>query len=120
MEKQRHVFCISDGTGITAQTLSQSLLSQFENIEFIQINVPYVETEEKAHETLKQIQQNYRDNQQEPIIFTTIVQTNISVIIQQAPGIVLDFLQGFIGPLEQALGEKSSHSIGPHTQHGRL
>lgn len=31
---KRTAFFISDGTGITAETLGQSLLSQFENIEF--------------------------------------------------------------------------------------
>lgn len=112
MISKRHVYCISDGTGITAQTLSQSLLSQFENIEFIQINIPYVDTEEKAVDTLKQIQQNFRETQQEPIIFSTIVQNKILQIIQQSPGVVLDFLQSFIEPLEKTLGEKSSHNIG--------
>lgn len=112
MPQQRHVFCISDGTGITAQTLGHSLLSQFEGIEFIQVNIPYVDTEEKANQTLAQIQQTYREHQQDPIIFTTIVQQNILKIIEQAPGVVLDFLQSFIGPLEETLGEKSSHTIG--------
>ncbi|MDF1796271.1 MAG: kinase/pyrophosphorylase [Coxiellaceae bacterium] len=112
MTQERHVFCLSDGTGITAQTLGQSLLTQFDNIKFVQVNIPYVDTEEKANEVLKQIQEIYRDTHKDPIIFTTIIQKNISKIIHQAPGVVLDFLQSFIGPLEETLGEKSSHTIG--------
>jgi len=32
---RRHVFFISDHTGITAETLGRSLLSQFDHIDFV-------------------------------------------------------------------------------------
>ncbi len=41
---KRTAFFISDGTGITAETLGQSLLSQFENIQFSKQLRPYVDT----------------------------------------------------------------------------
>lgn len=31
---KRYVFMLSDGTGITAETLGNSLITQFENIQF--------------------------------------------------------------------------------------
>ncbi|KAF1066024.1 MAG: Phosphoenolpyruvate synthase regulatory protein [Pseudomonas citronellolis] len=45
---KRTAFFISDGTGITAETLGQSLLAQFENINFVKLTRPYIDTEEKA------------------------------------------------------------------------
>jgi regulator of PEP synthase PpsR (kinase-PPPase family) len=38
------VFFVSDGTGITAQMLGHSLLTQFEGVEFKQITLPFVDS----------------------------------------------------------------------------
>ena len=45
---KRTAFFISDGTGITAETLGQSLLAQFGNIDFRRLTRPYIDTVEKA------------------------------------------------------------------------
>ena len=45
---KRRVFILSDGTGITAESLANSLLTQFESIEFERKNIPYLDTLEKA------------------------------------------------------------------------
>ena len=112
--KKRHVFCISDGTGITAQTLSHSLLSQFDNIEFIYSNIPYIDTEEKAKDVCLQIEKAADLDKAPPIVLTTIVKPELSTIINASKGLVLDFLQSFIGPLEETLGEKSSQAFTSH------
>lgn len=112
MKKSRHVFCLSDGTGITANMLSHSLLSQFDQVEFKYISLPYIDNVEKAQRAVEQIQVAYQEDQAPPIVFTTIVKSELAHIIQQSPGLTLDFFDRFIGPLEQALGEKSSHTIG--------
>mgnify|MGYP001204788959 len=52
---KRTAFFISDGTGITAETLGQSLLAQFENIQFTKLLRPYVDTVEKARDMVQQI-----------------------------------------------------------------
>ena len=52
---KRTAFFISDGTGITAETLGQSLLAQFENIQFSKLLRPYVDTVEKARDMVQQI-----------------------------------------------------------------
>ena len=46
--QRRTIFFVSDGTGITAETIGHSLLTQFEGIEFKQIRLPFVDTEKKA------------------------------------------------------------------------
>jgi regulator of PEP synthase PpsR (kinase-PPPase family) len=112
MLKKRHVFCISDGTGITATMFCNSLLSQFEHTDFIQSSHPYVDTAEKAQKIVSLIQDAYAKDNAPPIVFTTIVKPELSSIIQNSPALTLDFFDSFIGPLEKTLGEKSSHTIG--------
>ena len=42
------VFFISDQTGVTAETLSHSLLTQFNGSNFRQVTLPFVDSEYKA------------------------------------------------------------------------
>ena len=49
---KRTAFFISDGTGITAETLGQSLLAQFETITFAKLTRPYIDSVEKARAML--------------------------------------------------------------------
>ena len=44
----RSVFFVSDRTGITAEMLGNSLLSQFEGFVFQRQNLPYVDTPDKV------------------------------------------------------------------------
>lgn len=110
--KKRHVFCVSDGTGITANTLGHSLLSQFENIKFIQTSFPYTDSELKAKKVVAAIRAAYEMDKAQPIVFSTIVKPEIATLIDSSGALVLDFMQSFVGPLEKTLGEKSSHTIG--------
>ena len=49
MNKQkRTVFYLSDRTGITAETLGHSLLSQFEDIQTVQVRMPFIDSVAKA------------------------------------------------------------------------
>ena len=52
---KRTVFFISDRTGITAEMLGQSLLSQFEGMDFDKINCPFTDSAEKAAAVVGQI-----------------------------------------------------------------
>lgn len=110
--KKRHVFCISDGTGITAKILSNSLLSQFEQTNFIQQSLPYVDNEEKAQQAVQKINDAFEKDQAPPIVFMTMAEPPIADIIRKSRGLTLDFFDHFIAPLEETLQEQSSHSIG--------
>ena len=44
MTQRRTVFFVSDGTGITAQMLGHSLMTQFEGVEFNQVTLPFVDS----------------------------------------------------------------------------
>ena len=52
---KRKVFFVSDRTGITAEMFGQSLLSQFEDTEFDETTLPFIDTAAKAEEACRLI-----------------------------------------------------------------
>lgn len=106
----RIVFIVSDGTGITAENFSQSILAQFEAT-FKHIRVPFVDSPEKAHDAVSSINQAASKYEVQPIVFTTLVNPELNQIVGKANGLILDMFQTFVAPLEQALGVKSTHAM---------
>ena len=51
----RPVFYVSDGTGITAETMGHSLLTQFDGVRFLTDRMPFVDTPEKARTAVAEI-----------------------------------------------------------------
>jgi regulator of PEP synthase PpsR (kinase-PPPase family) len=109
---KRTVFIVSDGTGITAETFSHSVLSQFESVEFKHIRVPFVNSIEKVDEAVRRINEAATLENGQPIAFTTLVDAELSARLKRANAMFMDLFHGFVEPLEHNLGIKSSHSIG--------
>ena len=109
---KRSAFFISDGTGITAENLGHSLLSQFGSIDFEHITLPYVDSEEKAHEAVAQINKAAVKDGNSPIVFETIVDQNIRSVISRCKGFTLDIFSTFVHPLEKELQTNSSYTVG--------
>lgn len=107
----RTVFFVSDGTGITAETFGHSVLTQFE-LRFKQIRLPFIDTPEKARDAVRQINEACVSDGRRPIVFSTLVKSNLSAIVRQSNGMHMDLIQTFVEPLEQELGVKSTHTIG--------
>ncbi len=105
---KRFVFMISDRTGLTVESFGNSLLSQFGNIEFEKVTLPYIDTVAKAEATLKRINACPSN----PILFLSLINPKISACFKQANACVLDLFGTFLNPLEQELGEKSSYTVG--------
>lgn len=109
---KRHVFIISDGTGITAESLADSLLTQFENIQFEKKTVPYVDSLEKAEAFMALITNCYKETGIKPLLFMTLVNPDINTYIKQSQACVFDLFNVFLAPLEQELQTKSSYTVG--------
>ncbi len=109
---QRTVFIVSDGTGITAETLGHSLLSQFEGVRYEQIRMPFVDSPEKARDCVARIAEVGANGNPRPIVVSTLVNPEVAAIIRDADALILDFFAAFIAPLEETLGVKSTHTIG--------
>ena len=110
--KRRSVFLVSDGTGITAEILSHSLLTQFPGFDFSITAIPYVNTEERAALTAQKLSEAAVADGVEPLVFTTFADESLHDVIANAPGAFFDFFEAFIGPLERVLGVASSHTRG--------
>jgi regulator of PEP synthase PpsR (kinase-PPPase family) len=110
MTTRRTVYFLSDGTGITAQMLGHSLLTQFEGVEFNQVTLPFVDSIERAEECVARIGAETGNGQ--PIVFSTLVNQELREVVRKANALFIDFFESFIDPLEAALGVKSSHTIG--------
>lgn len=109
---KRTVFFVSDRTGITAEMLGQSLLSQFDALNAERQALPFVDSVEKAHTAVETINLAARSEGQRPLVFSTVVADAPRAVLRGANALVLDFFEVFISPLEQELGLKSSHTVG--------
>ncbi|MYM72776.1 pyruvate, phosphate dikinase/phosphoenolpyruvate synthase regulator [Duganella sp. FT134W] len=107
----RTVFFVSDGTGITAETFGHSVLTQFE-LRFRQVRLPFIDTLDKAYDALRKINEAFENDGHRPIVFSTLVHTELSDVIRKCKGMYMDMFQTFVAPLEQELGVKSTHTIG--------
>ena len=55
MPDRRTVFFLSDRTGITAEMLGNSLLTQFDEIAFQRVTIPFVDSAERIAEAIRQV-----------------------------------------------------------------
>lgn len=107
----RTVFFVSDGTGITAETLGHSVLAQF-GVHFNEVRLPFVDTLEKVYDAVNKIDEAFEKEGVRPIVFSTLAKTEFSGILQQSKGMQMDLIKSFVDPLEQELGIAPAHAIG--------
>ncbi|HQR02487.1 MAG: kinase/pyrophosphorylase [Proteobacteria bacterium] len=119
MTFSRTVFFVSDGTGITAETLGHSLLSQFGGMQYRQVRIPFVDSPDKAHDCVERIREAAARDGTRPIVVSTLVAQAVAQILQAAESdaMILNLFSVFIQPLEQELGLKASPTVGQ--SHGR-
>src|SRR5690625_2777536 len=108
----RTVFVISDSTGITAETFSHSVLSQFHQFQFQAVRIPFVDTVEKARKVAERINKCAENLEDKPLVFSTLVDPRIARIIGAANCNFFDLFGAFVRHIERALGVKSSRSVG--------
>ena len=113
MPHRRTVYFVSDRTGITAEMLGNSLLTQFEDFEFRRVTIPFVDTDERVADAIRQVNETVDPEGRRPIVISSVVDEAMSARIRrEANALTLDFFQVFISPLEAELGAKSSHAAG--------
>ncbi len=108
----RTIFMVSDGTGITAETLGHSLMTQFDHVKSKNITIPYVNSLTKAYDAVDKINSIANNSKDRPIVFVTIVQTELLAIINESNAFIVDLFSSFLSPLEKELGVSSSYSVG--------
>jgi [pyruvate, water dikinase]-phosphate phosphotransferase / [pyruvate, water dikinase] kinase len=109
---RRTVFFVSDQTGVTAETMGHSLLTQFDGQAFRQVTLPFISTVDKAEEAVRRINSTAEAEGVRPVVFSTLLQEDLREILKSANGLFLDFFDAFLGPLEAELKTKSSRAQG--------
>ncbi len=109
---ERTVFFLSDQTGVTAETLGHSLLTQFNGQQFRNVTLPFIDSDDKAAEAVERINTAAEDDGVRPIVFSTLVQDEFRSIVREAEGLYLDIFDVFLTPLEKELQQESTHEAG--------
>lgn len=112
MTTPRVVFFVSDGTGITAETLGGTLLTQFEGVEFKKTTLPFINTPEKARVSLDYINHVASAESRRPIVFSTTVSDEIRNLLRTANALFLDLFDTYVGLIEAEVGVASTHAPG--------
>ena len=113
MPHRRSAFFISDRTGITAESLGNALLTQFDMLEFKRETIPFIDTIEKAEEVARHICARAESDQHQPIVFISVVNAKVrSSLHVEDSALVIDFFDSFIGLLETELGHKATQTVG--------
>ncbi len=108
----RTVFYVSDSTGITARTLGQSLLAQFEGLDLEHVTVPFVADAAAVRELVARIDHTGRQQGVQPLVFSTLVDSELRRLLATSSGCLLDILGVFRASLEQVLGVAATDQVG--------
>ena len=112
MTSIRPVFYVSDGTGITAETIGHSLLTQFGGAQFLTDRIAFVDDPDKARLARDRICATGKQHGVRPIVVNSCVDVQLSAILAESGALMLDVFAPFIEPLEQELGQARQPRVG--------
>jgi regulator of PEP synthase PpsR (kinase-PPPase family) len=77
------------------------------------VRLPFIDTVDKAHQVVRQINHALDLEGKKPLVFTTLANEDVlRVITEGCHGMLLDMFGTFVQPLEKELAMKSNHRIG--------
>jgi regulator of PEP synthase PpsR (kinase-PPPase family) len=113
----RPAFFISDHTGITAEIIGKSLLSQFPGEAFASASLPFVDTPEKVQDVLERIKSAWQESKLRPLVFSTMTDADARAGLEASGAVVMDVYGHFLGLMMGELGRPAvpvrgqSHSM---------
>jgi regulator of PEP synthase PpsR (kinase-PPPase family) len=108
-------FFLSDSTGITAETLGNTLITQFPDQRFERHTVPFITTVDHARQVAARIEA-VAVTGRVPVVFSTVVDPDIRGILAGSRGFFVDLFGAHIPQLEAAL--HTTASLRPGRAHG--
>ena len=112
MSAIRPVFYVSDSTGITAETIGHSLLTQFADTLFSTDRIPFVDSEERAREAADRIRAKGEEVGVRPVVVSSCVDPELTRLIGESGALVLDIFAPFVEPMERELGQQRKSQVG--------
>ncbi|WP_372393681.1 pyruvate, water dikinase regulatory protein [Xanthomonas sp. NCPPB 3582] len=112
MSTIRPVFYVSDGTGITAETIGHSLLTQFSGFNFVTDRMSFIDDAEKARDAAMRVRAAGERYQVRPVVVNSCVDPQLSMILAESGALMLDVFAPFIEPLERELNAPRHSRVG--------
>lgn len=106
------IFIVSDRSGVTAETMSHTLMSQFRGISVERISCPFIDTHEKVNKVKTNIQEKYVQSGLKPLVFTTFAEDAWGDVFADLPAHIFNFFDPFISRLEEILNQPALHKPG--------
>jgi regulator of PEP synthase PpsR (kinase-PPPase family) len=104
MTPARPVFFISDHTGITAEIIGKSLLSQFPGEAFAIVSLPFVDSMEKANLAAQQVQDAWKASNIRPMVFSTLTDPGARAALDAGGALIMDIYGHFLGMMIGEIG----------------
>jgi len=111
-KKIQNVFLVSDSTGITIDSLGQSLFTQFPNIQFEKTVFPFVSNQNEATRVITHIQNISSNQETPPLVFTSLANEQLKNLFLSNGISVIDIFSTFMPAMEAQLKVHASHAIG--------
>ena len=86
---QRTVFFVSDGTGITAQSLGQ-LLAHFPDVALRQVRLPFTNSIEKVNDAVQQITKAGGEDPGRPIVVMSVGNSDLRRLMKETDAFYID------------------------------
>ncbi|WP_269635655.1 posphoenolpyruvate synthetase regulatory kinase/phosphorylase PpsR [Xanthomonas citri] len=112
MSTIRPVFYVSDGTGITAETIGHSLLTQFSGFNFVTDRMSFIDDADKARDAAMRVRAAGERYQVRPVVVNSCVDPQLSMILAESGALMLDVFAPFIEPLERELSAPRHSRVG--------
>lgn len=90
MSTIRPVFYVSDGTGITAETIGHSLLTQFSGFNFVTDRMSFIDDADKARDAALRVRAAGERYQVRPVVVNSCVDPQLSMILAESGALMLD------------------------------
>ncbi|MDD5391220.1 MAG: kinase/pyrophosphorylase [Gallionellaceae bacterium] len=104
MTPARPVFFVSDHTGITAEIIGKSLLSQFPDEAFAPVSLPFIDNMEKANIAAQQIQEAWKNTSLKPFVYSTLTDPGARAALGACGALVMDIYGHFLGMMVGEIG----------------
>ena len=104
MTPVRPVFFVSDHTGITAEIIGKSLLSQFPDEAFATSSLPFVDNLEKANIAAQQIREAWKNTSLKPFVYSTLTDPGARAALAACGALVMDIYGHFLGMMVGEIG----------------
>lgn len=109
---QRTVYFVSESTGITAETLGASLLSQFPHIDFTYHQRSFINSVKKASALVEEINIESAAHSYKPLVFATMPENSINQILEQADCHYYEIFESFLDKIGHDLHTEPTRESG--------